>query len=111
MDDLIKKYLYDILEAIAFIKEALEEIEGFSYYQSHKLFKPSIERKLGIIGEAVNKANQIDPDLPISNKFRIISMRNRLIHSYDAVDDVLVWEVITKHLPVLEVEVKELMKK
>jgi hypothetical protein len=41
MDDLIKKYLYDILEAIAFIKEALEEIEGFSYYQSHKLFKPN----------------------------------------------------------------------
>jgi hypothetical protein len=64
MDDLIKKYLYDILEAIAFIKEALEEIEGFSYYQSHKLYKPSTERKLGIIGEAVNKANQIKPDLP-----------------------------------------------
>ena len=110
MDNAVRKYLFDILESIYFINEVLQEIKDFSHYQTHKLYKPSIERKLEIISEALNKANQLYPDLSISNKRQIISMRNRLIHSYDAVDDVLVWEVIRNHLPVLEVELKKIME-
>ena len=37
-------------------------------------------------------------------------MRNRIIHAYDAVDDVLIWEVIKKHLPVLKKEVEQLLQ-
>jgi uncharacterized protein with HEPN domain len=93
MDDVIKKYLFDILESINFIEDVLSEIKDFDHYLSNKFYKPSIERMLEIIGEALRKANQLSPDLTVTNKKQIIGMRNRLIHSYDAVDDVLVWEV------------------
>jgi len=33
---------------------------------------------------------------------RIVAIRNRLIHSYDNVDDVIVWRVIKENLPALK---------
>lgn len=37
-------------------------------------------------------------------------MRNRVIHSYDKIDNGLVWGTIKKHLPILKEEVSELLK-
>ena len=110
MDNTVKKYLFDILECINFIDELITEIPGFHAYQKHKLYKPAIERKIEIIGEAVNKADKLFPELNLTKKKKIISMRNRIIHAYDAVDDVLIWEVIKKHLPVLKKEVEQLLQ-
>jgi len=36
------------------------------------------------------------PDLP-----RIVGLRNRLIHGYDAVDAEIVWDVIKHNVPIL----------
>lgn len=55
-----------------------------------------MERQFEIIGEALNRAVRDDealvdkvPEIP-----RIVGLRNRLIHDYDAVDDELVWDVV-----------------
>lgn len=37
-------------------------------------------------------------------------MRNRVIHGYDSVDDVIVWGTLVRHLPLLKNEVEELLK-
>ena len=41
---------------------------------------------------------------------RIVDFRNRIIHGYDAVDDVIVWSTVERHLPVLLAEVEALLR-
>lgn len=109
MNEYVAKYLTDVLDCIDFIEDVVGETKNFYNYQNSKLVKPAIERKVEIIGEAINKANKLYPELPLSNKLRIIGMRNRIIHSYDAVDDAMVWEVVVKHIPLLKEEIKALL--
>jgi uncharacterized protein with HEPN domain len=110
MDDHVKKYLADIRDAAEYILDVIPEIKSYKEYVSHRFYKPAFERKVEIIGEALSKALKLSPDLPITNKERIVSMRHRIIHAYDAVDDALVWEVVRKHLPKLHEEVQNLLK-
>jgi uncharacterized protein with HEPN domain len=37
-------------------------------------------------------------------------MRNRVIHGYDKIDDEIIWGVLVRHLPLLKIEVLELLK-
>ena len=46
-------------------------------------------------------------NLEITDKRKIISVRNRIIHGYDQVSDELIWSIITQYLPVLEKEVRQ----
>ncbi|WP_138990860.1 HepT-like ribonuclease domain-containing protein [Larkinella sp. C7] len=57
----------------------------------------------------MNKASRLAPDLELSSKQKIISLRNRIIHACGAVDDILIWEVVQKHLPVLKQDVANLL--
>ncbi|RRB07958.1 HepT-like ribonuclease domain-containing protein [Larkinella rosea] len=42
-------------------------------------------------------------------EIKVISLRNRIIQAYDAVDDILIWEVVQRHLPVLKQDVFHLL--
>ena len=53
---------------------------------------------------------KINSEIDISSKQQIISMRNRVIHGYDKIDNEIVWGTIVRHLPVLKKEVKILLK-
>jgi uncharacterized protein with HEPN domain len=60
------------------------------------------ERCIEIIGEAAGhisdrRRTELD-DVPW---FKIIGMRNRLVHGYGAVDRDIVWDVVTVQLPML----------
>lgn len=68
-----------------------------------------MERKIEIIGEAMNNILQMDVNLPISNARRIVNTRNKIIHGYDEVDEVMLWEIVIKHLPILQQEVQTLL--
>lgn len=97
MNDLVRKYLNDILMCIEFIEVETRMTKSFKEYQVNKLLRAATERQFEIIGEALNKALKIEPDLPLTNKLRIVGMRNRITHAYDSVDEILLWEVIKKH--------------
>jgi len=45
----------------------------------------------------------------ISEHHRIIGFRNILIHGYDIVDEAIVWQAVTNHLPILIREIKEIL--
>lgn len=83
---------------------------NFNNYLSDKMLRRAVEREFEIIGEAMGKVDEIDPTLPISGKKQIISMRNRVIHGYDNIDDEIIWGTIVRHLPTLKEEIKELLK-
>ena len=58
----------------------------------------------------MSQLERLEPEINISSKKQIISMRNRVIHGYDKIDDGIIWGTVIKHLPVLKKEVTILME-
>jgi uncharacterized protein with HEPN domain len=107
MTDKEKKYLSDILNSINHIISFTDGINTFDLYQKNFLVKSAVERHLGIIGEAVNKFLKESSGNYLASSTEIISLRNRLIHSYDNVDDRIIWTIVRKHLVPLREEVNQ----
>ncbi|MCD4734688.1 MAG: hypothetical protein K8R53_01470 [Bacteroidales bacterium] len=63
----INKYLFDIKTSIDSINDFLGVKRNFFEYQENKLLRRGIEREIEIIGEAVNRILNIDPDIQIEN--------------------------------------------
>ena len=106
----IKKHLFDIKTSIESIKEYLGGNMNFAEYQENKLLRRGVEREIEIIGEAMNRILKLDPTIKIQNARQIVDTRNWVIHGYDAVDDVVIWGIVSKHLPKLQKEIEELLE-
>ena len=106
----IKKYLFDIRESIESIEKYLEKKRDFNLYLADKMLRRAVEREFEIIGEAMGRIEKIDSTLNISSKRQIISMRNRVIHGYDKIDNEIIWGTIVRHLPTLKIEIDNLLK-
>jgi uncharacterized protein with HEPN domain len=102
-----KKFLSDIFTSITLIEEFIKDLGSFAEYQKDLKTKGAVERHLGIIGEAVNKFLKESKTNNLKNASQIISLRNRLIHSYDNIDDSTIWSIITRNLGSLKDEVLE----
>jgi uncharacterized protein with HEPN domain len=110
MNERVHKCLYDI-------KFAIDEIEtffvnrqkSFDVYTGDVLLRRGIERNLEIIGEAVSRILKEEPEYPIDNARRVISMRNQIIHGYDSVSDESIWGIVMNHIPKLKDEVERLI--
>ena len=107
----IKMYLLDISNSIDSIFEYLGTERNFKLYDTNKLIRRAVERELEIIGEATNRIIKINPTIDISNARRIVSLRNWVIHSYDNVDNVIIWGIIDKDLPLLKTQVDNILIK
>jgi len=105
----IKKFLFDIHESIDSIEKYLGEQRDFKVYMANKMLRRAVEREFEIIGEAMNRIEKIDSSLNISSKKQIISMRNRVIHGYDKIDDEIIWGTIVRHIPTLKKEIEILL--
>ncbi len=106
----IKKFLFDIHESIASIEQYLGDKRDFNVYMANKMLRRAVEREFEIIGEAMNRIEKLDPTINISSKRQIISMRNRVIHGYDKIDNEIIWGTIVRHLPNLKIEINQLLK-
>ena len=110
MDIEIKKYLFDIQESIDSIEKYLGDKRDFKLYMADKMLRRAVEREFEIIGEAMSRIEMLDSTVGISSKRQIISMRNRVIHGYDKIDNEIIWGTIVRHLPALKIEVTNLLK-
>jgi uncharacterized protein with HEPN domain len=104
-----KKYLVDIIEAINSIDDHLDKQRLLDIYLSNKTKRIAVEREIEIIGEAMGKLLKTNPNISISYSRIIVDLRNRVIHTYDSVDDILIWKIIMKDIPVLLEEAKKLL--
>jgi uncharacterized protein with HEPN domain len=104
-----KKLLVDIIECINSIDEHLENKRILDEYLSNKTKRRAVEREIEIIGEAMSKLLKINPEINISYSRIIVDLRNKVIHAYDNVDDILIWKIINKDLPVLLTECQTLL--
>ena len=104
-----KKFLVDIIEAINSIDDHLDKERILDIYLSNKTKRRAVEREIEIIGEAMGKLLKTNPNISISYSRIIVDLRNRVIHAYDSVDDILIWKIIMKDLPVLLEEAKKVL--
>lgn len=76
----------------------------FDAYERQEMVRDAVERRLGVIGDALNLADRADPTVRqrLPELGAIIGLRNRVIHGYDAADDEIVWDVVKTKLPRLE---------
>ena len=110
MTNEIKKYLHDIITSIEAINEYLGNKRNFFDFQNNRMLKKAVEREFEIIGEAINRILKIDNNIEITSARKIVDLRNYLSHGYDSVDYNTLWAIISKHLPLLEIEVKSLIE-
>ena len=106
----VRKYLFDISQACALIAQFVTG-RTLADYLADPMLRSAVERQLGIIGEAVNQVVRLDPALEasLSDTRRIISFRNRLIHTYFAISDEVVWGIVEVSLHVLCPEVEAIL--
>ncbi len=111
MDIELKKYLHDILEAALDIQSFIADKSQLEYVKN-RMLKAAVERKFEIIGEALTRISKKDRAMAesISDFRQIISFRNVLIHGYDSIDDVIVWDISQQALNTLLAQVKQLLK-
>ena len=57
----------------------------------------------------MSRIEKLDSTIEISGKRQIISMRNRVIHGYDKIDNEIIWGTIVRHLPTLQLEIDSLL--
>ena len=95
-------------ERLLDIKEAMENIKKYSVkgkgaFEKEELVQNWIVHHLQIIGEA---AARLSEDFQEQHSeipwFKIIGMRNILVHDYFRIDINAVWSVIENDLPLLE---------
>lgn len=100
----------DIASSIELIENFTAEIHSFEQYSKDQKTKSAVERHLSIIGEALSKLLKVSNTIDLKFATQIISLRNRLIHSYDKVDDSIIWSIVTRHLSQLKEKVIYLLK-
>ncbi|WP_229206848.1 HepT-like ribonuclease domain-containing protein [Dyadobacter crusticola] len=80
MDNEIKTWLYDILNAIAEIDSFFADRPMlFANYQADLRTKRAVERNIEIIGEAMNRIIKKDSAIRITNSRKLVDVQNRII--------------------------------
>ena len=106
----IKIRLKDIELSIKEIHDFLPNDITYKEFQSDIKTRKAIERNLGIIGEAMRRIKELNPDFIVTDSRKIIDTRNRIIHGYNSVSADVIWLIINHDLPLLEKEISELLK-
>ncbi|MBD3631331.1 HepT-like ribonuclease domain-containing protein [Cyclobacterium sp.] len=110
MENEIRTWLSDIKQAIEEINIFLSDKRDFFEFRNDLKTRRAIERNVEIIGEAVNRILKVNPDIEIQNSRKIVDTRNRIIHGYDRVSEEIIWSIVIRDLPKLEIEVKDLLE-
>jgi uncharacterized protein with HEPN domain len=106
-----KVYLWDIANAADSIR-AFTAGKDLNAYLKDDLLRAAVERKFGIVGEALSQLLRSFPLYrdKITLVGDIVAFRNQIVHGYATVRDDIVWEIVQVYLPRLHREVTELLK-
>jgi uncharacterized protein with HEPN domain len=100
----------DILECI---KKILNYTAGMDYdkFLKDSKTREAVYRNIEVMGEAANRMpNEFIDKYSEIEWHKIISTRNIIIHSYDEIDDSIIWNIIQNSLPGLQLKLESLLK-
>ncbi|MSQ97382.1 MAG: DUF86 domain-containing protein [Gemmataceae bacterium] len=106
----VAKFLEDVRRACELLHRFTHG-KSFTDYEADELLRAGVEREFTIIGEALMQASKKDPTLDrhFTALPRIIGFRNLLVHGYATIDNLTVWGVVEKNLPLLKQQVEALL--
>lgn len=109
MQSKLLKYILDIESVIEEIESIKQKTQNdFNNFSNDIILQRAIERDLEIIGEAIRKIIDINPDVQITASKNIIGLRNIISHAYDSVEPEMLWGIIQRNVPVLADEIRAL---
>lgn len=112
MDEYILTYLQDVLDSINEMESYFIDYPmQYEVFESDFLRRSAVERKVEIMGEAINRILKNDPNFMLPNAKDVINTRNRVIHVYDSVTPEFLWGLVIKHIPQLKVEIEKILSK
>ena len=97
-----KTRLWHIEKAAGKISRFIAE-RTLEQFLTDEMLRAAVERELITIGEAMARAEQVDPELVnlITDVPGIIACRNQLVHNYPRIAPERIWEIVSEHLPLL----------
>jgi uncharacterized protein with HEPN domain len=105
-----KLYLIHIAECIEHIESYVSGIDKEAFMTS-PLVQDAVIRNLQIMAESTQHlSDHLKETQPKIDWYKIIGLRNVLVHDYLGVDMETVWNIIKKEIPVLEQQVKQLLQ-
>lgn len=82
----ILTYLQDILNAINDVQSCFIGYPNrYDVLEQDMMRQCVVERKVEVMGEAINRIKKLDASVQIPNARAIFDTRNGIIHSYDSV--------------------------
>lgn len=103
-------YLQDVLDAISDVESCFADFPNrYDLFEKDMMRKCVVERKVEIMGEAINRIRKSDPSVIIPNARAIIDTRTRIIHSYDNVVPEFLWSLLTRHIPELKKDIERII--
>ena len=110
MDIEVAKRLHDAHRACLKLMALTQHVE-LTAYRNDETLRLACERLLGIVGEALTVALRTDPSLDrdLPDIRRAIGLRNRIIHGYHDVSDVIIWDTIKTNIPQLAGNLEHLL--
>ncbi len=103
-------YIEHINICIKRIKEYTEGLDENDFLKEN-LVQDAVIRNFEIIGEATKNLNKdFRLKYPQIEWKKIAGMRDKLIHDYIGVDLWAVWGVVEKIIPVLEIQIEDILK-
>jgi uncharacterized protein with HEPN domain len=107
----VRAYLWDIANAAESIRNFTTG-KDLSTYLTDEMLRAAVERKFGIVGEALSQLLRHFPQYRdrITLVSDVIAFRNQIVHGYATVRDDMVWEIVQSYLPRLHDEVVNLLE-
>lgn len=111
MDESVKKYLEDMLQAISEIEMAEERFgRQYDIFENDVVFRKFVERNIEILGEAMNRILKIQPEIDVTSARKIVDTRNYVIHAYDSLKPDILWAIVINHIPRLKQDIVAILE-
>lgn len=103
-------YLEDIVLAMDRIHEYISGLDFIQFKKDYKTVDAVI-RNFEVIGEASKNLSKDlkdnNPNVPWEEMYRL---RNRISHEYFGIDYEIIWDIISRHLPINHKDIKVILE-
>lgn len=111
MDESIRKYLEDMLQAIYEIEMAEDRFGRlYEIFENDVIFRKFVEWNIEILGEAMNRILKIEPQINVTSARKIVDTRNYVIHAYDSLKPDILWAIVINHIPRLKKDILQIIE-